>query len=105
MSKLTATQNATLVWLDKIGGTCVAYRDKVCHPDDARPTSRAKDRQFRPRKNPMMPAVSALHLVQLGAIRSSGGSLHMTSYGRLLIASPGLARADEVAGDAEAASI
>lgn len=32
---VTETQLALLRWLDRIGGVCVVYKDRVCHPDAA----------------------------------------------------------------------
>jgi len=79
---MTTRQFQTLQWLADIGGTCVAWRDKVCHPNirsfNARALERARDAGNRP-------AVSALHLVQRGYIEASGGQLHITELGRRVL--------------------
>jgi hypothetical protein len=71
MPKLTPTQFATLQWIESIGGTCVAFRDKVVNPHFKIPGNELR-----------MPAVSALHLVQRGYIEARDGLLHITESGK-----------------------
>lgn len=85
---MTKTQHATLRWLADIGGTCVAWRDKVAHPDTAaRKSNRgalpARIDQSNASQLKLMPAVSALHLVARGCIEARDGQLHITERGRL----------------------
>lgn len=90
MSKLTPSQHATLVWLEKIGGVCVAWRDKVASPIKHCALSEAKAKGSTafvgsPDEYRLMPAVSALHLVQRGCIEERNGRLHITEYGRRVL--------------------
>lgn len=76
---MTASQFATLRWLAEIGGTCIAWRDKVAHPSMRLPVKGKFHREF---KHGLMPAISALHLVQQGCIEARDGELHITAKGR-----------------------
>ncbi len=76
---MTKTQFATLRWLANIGGVCIAWRDKVAHPDEAA----IRKKGYRgPYAGNLMPSVSALHLVQQGCIEARNGQLHITERGR-----------------------
>lgn len=80
---MTKTQHSLLSWLDTIGGTCVAWRDKVAHPLEAEARSKkvvARHASIMQRQ--LMPAVSALHLVQSGHIVAANGKLYITDKGR-----------------------
>ncbi len=85
---MTKTQFATLRWLADIGGVCVAWRDKVVHPDFAISVARRVIDQHRlhqqltNRQMAQMPSVSALHLVQQGCIEARNGQLHISERGR-----------------------
>jgi hypothetical protein len=87
---MTKTQHATLQWLADIGGTCIAWRDKVAHPSKVDSLLKAKAKgatkfEGSPLEYQLMPCVSALQLVQRGAIQARDGRLHITEYGRRLL--------------------
>jgi hypothetical protein len=83
---MTKTQFATLQWLSDIGGTCMAWRDKVVAAEYVQWHATFKQHRGEIRlegaKKFTMPAVSALHLVMVGCIEGRDGRLHLTDKGR-----------------------
>ncbi len=83
---MTNTQFRTLRWLADVGGSAVCYRDKIVHQDYAlwHKTWRKHQGQspLEGMKAFAMPAVSALHLVQMGCVESNNGTLQITEKGR-----------------------
>lgn len=85
-SHMTKTQFATLQWLSEIGGTCMAWRDKVVAAEYAQWEQTWKQHRgeapLQGAKKFTMSAVSALHLVMAGCIEGRDGKLHITDKGR-----------------------
>jgi hypothetical protein len=72
--KLTPRQFQTLQWLSRIGGQCVAHGEKL------------RSLSHKTQHGEEYPAVCGLHLVQKGCIEARNGALHITEYGKRMIA-------------------